>query len=106
MFYAFHTILDLLRHSILRGFYMSSAIAERKSRFKRSAKQAPKGQKSKLARKKIISSKPFPWKLVFGAIAIIGVMTLLSNPIDPNSVKNRSSADTDLSSLNGFGLEK
>ena len=106
MFYAFHTILDLLRHSTLRGFYMSSAIAERKSRFKRSAKQAPKGQKSKLARKKIISSKPFPWKLVFGAIAIIGVMTLLSNPIDPNTVKNRSSADIDQGSLSRFSLGK
>ena len=85
---------------------MSSSIAERKSGFKRSAKQAPKGQKSKLARKKINSSKPFPWKLVFGAIAIIGVMTLLSNPIDPNSVKNRSSADIDQSNLGGFSLEK
>ena len=85
---------------------MNSAIVERKSGFKRSAKQIPKGQKSKSSRKKINSSKPFPWKLVFGAIAIIGVMTLLSNPIDPNSVKNRSSADTDQSSLAGFSLEK
>ena len=85
---------------------MSSVIAEQKSGFKRGAKQAPKGQKSKLARKKINSSKPFPWKLVFGAIAIIGVMILLSNPIDPNSINNRSSADTGQGGLNGFSLEK
>ena len=85
---------------------MNSAIAERKSGFKRSAKRTPKGQKSKSSRKKTSSSKPFPWKLVFGAIAIIGVMTLLSSPIDPNSVKNRSSTDTDQSSLGGFSLDK
>jgi len=85
---------------------MSSAIAERKSGFKRSAKQAPKGQKSKLARKKINSSKPFPWKLVFGAIAIIGVMALLSNPIDPNAIKDESTAKIAQSGLNGFSLEK
>ena len=85
---------------------MSSAIGERKSEFKRSAKQAPKGQKSKSSRKKISSSKPFPWKLVFGAIAIIGVMALLSNPIDPNAIKDGSTAKIAQSGLNGFSLEK
>lgn len=85
---------------------MSVATAEQKSGSRRSAKQASKGQKSKLARKKVNSSKLFPWKLLFGAIAIIGVMALLSSPIDPNSVKNRSSTDTDRSALNGFSLEK
>ena len=85
---------------------MSVATAEQKSGSRRSAKQASKGQKSKLARKKVNRSKPFPWKLVFGAIAIIGAMALLSNPIDSNSFKHRSSTDTDQRGLNGFSLEK
>ena len=85
---------------------MSSSVAEKKAVNQRSEKQVPRDQKSKLARNKVSRSKPFPWKLVFGAIGIIGVMALLSNPIDPSSIKNESSAKSDKSGLNGFSLEK
>ena len=85
---------------------MSLAIADKKPVNKSSAKQESRGQKFKLASNKVSRSKPFPWKLVFGAVAIIGLLALLSNPIDPNSMKNRSSAKTNQSSLNGFSLEK
>ena len=85
---------------------MSLAIADKKPVNKSSAKQESRGQKFKLASNKVSRSKPFPWKLVFGAIGIIGVMALLSNPIDPSSIKNESSAKSDKSGLNGFSLEK
>ena len=85
---------------------MSLAIADKKPVNKSSAKQESRGQKFKLASNKVSRSKPFPWKLVFGAVAIIGAMALLSNPINPNSIKNGSPAKTGHSGLNGFSLEK
>ena len=50
---------------------MSSAVAEKK-----------RGNKRDSAK-----SKPSPWLVVFGAIAIISLMFFLSNPIDPNAIK-------------------
>jgi len=85
---------------------MSSTISGQKSGYQRIVKQSSKGQKSKLPRKKVNSSKSFPWKLVFGVVGIIGAMALLSNPIDPNSIKNVSSAKTGQSGFNGFSLGK
>ena len=84
---------------------MGSAVAEKKSVNRKSQKQVSKVQKSKLMGNKIGRSKPFPWKLVFGVVVIIGVMALLSNPIDPNSFKNGSSK-TDQGGLSGFTLER
>ena len=50
---------------------MSSAVAEKKPGNKRNSAK----------------SKPSPWLVVFGAIAIIGLMFFISNPIDPNAIK-------------------
>jgi len=57
-------------------------------------------------RKNIKSSKTFPWKAVFGAICIIGVMVLLITPNNPNSAKEGSSFETNKGSLGGFSLKK
>ena len=57
-------------------------------------------------RKNIKSSKSFPWKAVFGAICIIGVMVLLTTPNNPNSAKDGSSSEANHSSLGGFSLNK
>ena len=51
-------------------------------------------------------SKPFPWKTVFGAIAILGVMVLLSSPNDPGAIKGGSSAKTAQDGLSGFSFGK
>jgi len=56
------------------------------------------------ARKKINGSRIFPWKAIFGAISIIGVMVLFSTSNNSNSVKGESS--TDQSGLSGFSLKK
>ena len=45
------------------------------------------------ARKKINGSKSFPWKAIFGAISIIGVMVLFSTSDNSNSMKSGSSSD-------------
>lgn len=85
---------------------MGLAVAENKPIKKRSKREVFVGKKSKPARNKISKRKPFPWKLVFGAVAIIGLMTFLSNPIDPDSIKNGSSGNAGKSGLSGFSLEK
>ena len=85
---------------------MGLAVAEKKPIKKRSERQISVSKDSKLARNKVPKRKSFPWKLVFGAVAIIGLMTFLSNPIDPNSIKNVSSSNVDKSGLSGFSLEK
>ena len=54
-------------------------------------------------RKNINVSKKFPWKAIFGAISIIGVMVLFSNSDNPNSVRGGSS--TDQNGLSGFSLK-
>ena len=56
------------------------------------------------ARKKINGSKIFPWKAIFGAISIIGVMVLFSISDNPNSV--RSGSSTDQNGLSGLSLKK
>ena len=55
---------------------------------------------------KVKVSKSFPWKAVFGAITILGVMLLLSSPNDPNFVNGKASSETSQSSLPGFSLKK
>jgi len=44
-------------------------------------------------RKNVNGSKSFPWKAIFGAISIIGVMVLFSTSDNSNSVKSGSSSD-------------
>jgi len=45
-------------------------------------------ERKKLGKKKnSVKAKSSPWVLVFGAVAIIGLMFLLSSPIDPNAIK-------------------
>jgi hypothetical protein len=56
------------------------------------------------ARKNINGSKLFPWKAIFGAIFIIGVMVLFSTSDNSNSV--RSGSSTDQNGLSGFSLKK
>ena len=56
------------------------------------------------ARKNINGSKTFPWKAIFGAISIIGVMVFLGTSDNSNSVRNGSLADQN--SLSGFSLKK
>ena len=56
------------------------------------------------ARKNINGSKSFPWKAIFGAISIIGVMVFLSTSDSSNSVRNGSLDDQN--SLSGFSLKK
>ena len=56
------------------------------------------------ARKNINGSKAVPWKAIFGAISIIGVMVFLSTSDNSNSVRNVSLADQN--SLSGFSLKK
>ena len=56
------------------------------------------------ARKNINGSKLFPWKVIFGAISIIGVMVLFSTSDNSNSV--RSGSSTDQNGLSGFSLKK
>ena len=84
---------------------MSSTTRRQKSVFKRSQKKAVNEQKPKQKIKKAVKSKVFPWKLLFGVVAIISVMTLLSNPVDPSFDSNESSK-SNRSGLNGFSLEK
>ena len=56
------------------------------------------------ASKNINGSKSFPWKAIFGAISIIGVMVLFSTSDNSNSV--RSGSSTEQNGLNGFSLKK
>jgi len=56
------------------------------------------------ARNNINGSKSFPWKAIFGAISIIGVMVFLGTSDNSNSV--RSGSSTDQNSLSGFSLKK
>ena len=55
------------------------------------------------ARKNINGSKSFPWKAIFGAIFIIGVMVLFSTSDNSNSVKSGSSSDQ--KGISGFSLK-
>ena len=55
-------------------------------------------------RKNINGSKILPWKAIFGAISIIGVMVLFSISDNSNPVRNGSS--TDQNGLSGFSLKK
>jgi len=55
------------------------------------------------ARKNINDSKSFPWKAIFGAISIIGVMVLFSTSDNSNSVKSVSSSDQ--KGISGFSLK-
>ena len=55
------------------------------------------------ARKNINGSKSFPWKAIFGAISIIGVMVLFSTSDNSNSVKSGSSSDQ--KGISGFSLK-
>ena len=55
------------------------------------------------ARKNINGSKSFPWKVIFGAISIIGVMVLFSTLDNSNSVKSGSSSDQ--KGISGFSLK-
>ena len=105
MAYALTLNVRLLVCLTLRGFHMSSAIGKQKLVHKRSQRKKPSVQSPKQTAKKDSKSKVFPWKLLFGVVAIISVMTLLSNPIDPNSIRDESSKDNQ-SSLNGFSLGK
>ena len=53
--------------------------------------------------KKINGSKSFTWKVIFGAISIIGVMVLYGISDNPSSVKNGSSSDK--KGISGFSLK-
>ncbi|MBT4375276.1 MAG: hypothetical protein HOG74_00865 [Nitrospina sp.] len=55
------------------------------------------------ARKSINGSKSFPWKAIFGAISIIGVMVLFGTSENSNSVKSGSSSDQ--KGISGFSLK-
>ena len=55
------------------------------------------------ARKNINGSKSFPWKVIFGAISIIGVMVLFSTSDNSNSFKSGSSSDQ--KGISGFSLK-
>ena len=55
------------------------------------------------ARKNINGSKSFPWKTIFGAISIIGVMVLFSTSDNSNFVKSGSSSDQ--KGISGFSLK-
>ena len=58
------------------------------------------------ARKNISGSKSFPWKVIFGAISIIGVMVLLSTSNNSSSTEDGSFSKTGQNSLSGFSLRK
>ena len=58
------------------------------------------------SQKKIKRSKSFPWKAIFGAITILGVMILLSSPNDSNFGKDKPSSESVQNGLNGFSLNK
>ena len=55
------------------------------------------------ARNNINGSKSFPWKAIFGAISIIGVMVFFSTSDNSNSVKSGSSSDQ--KGISGFSLK-
>ena len=58
-------------------------------------------------RKNVNGSKSFPWKVVFGAISIIGVMVLLSTSNNSSSTEDDGSfSKTSQNSLSGFSLRK
>ena len=75
-------------------------IVERKSQ-----RANPVAQIQKPTAKKASRSKIFPWKLLFGVLAIVSAMALLSNPIDQNSI-GKGSSQINQGSLNGFSLGK
>ena len=54
---------------------------------------------------KIKTVKSFPWKAVFGAITILGVIILLSSPKDQNFDKEQSNSETS-HGLSGFSIKK
>ena len=55
--------------------------------------------------KKIKTVKSFPWKVVFGAISILGVMILLSSPKDQNFGKEQPNSETS-HGLSVFSIKK
>jgi len=57
------------------------------------------------ARKNINGSKSFPWKVIFGAISIIGVMVLFSTSDNSNSVSVKSGSSSDQKGISGFSLK-
>jgi hypothetical protein len=58
-------------------------------------------------RKNVSGSKSFPWKVVFGAISIIGVMVLLSTSNNSSSTdEDGSFSKTGQNNLSGFSLRK
>ena len=98
-------MLDLLCCLTSRGFDMSSAIGKQKSVHKRTRRKNPNIQSPQQTTKQGNRSKALPWKLIFGVVAIISVMTLLSNPIDPNLIRDGSSKNNQ-SGLNSISLGK
>jgi len=56
-----------------------------------------------ITRKNINGSKSFPWKAIFGAISIIGVMVFFSTSDNSNFVKSGSSSDQ--KGISGFSLK-
>ena len=57
-------------------------------------------------RKNVNGSKSFPWKVIFGAISIIGVMVLLSTSNNSNSTEDGSVSKAGQNNLSGFSLRK
>ena len=57
------------------------------------------------SQKKNRTAKSFPWKAVFGAITILGVMILLSSPKDQSFGKEQSNSETS-HGLGGFSIKK
>ena len=55
------------------------------------------------ARKNINGSKSFPWKAIFGAISIIGIMVFFSTSDNSNSFRSGSSSDQ--KGINGLSLK-
>ena len=54
-------------------------------------------------RKNVNGAKSFPWKAIFAAISIIGVIVLFSTSDNSNSVESGSSSDQ--KGISGFSLK-
>ena len=55
------------------------------------------------ARKNVNGSTSFPWRAIFGAISIIGIMVFFSTSENSYSVKSGSSSDQ--KGISGFSLK-